>query len=223
MKEIRPALPQSKAVLIVEDNPAFVQEIASAVDSLDIGATVSVCQTGGEALALVAQPTARFDLALVDLGLPDINGIEIIRAVHRRFPAVPIMVISVASSEAIVLETIRAGARGYVLKGAPGPEMVSAIDEVLRGNYPITPALARTLFRLAGGPTADAGETHFNLTQRELETLQLIARGKTYKEVARVMEISVSTVQTNISNLYQKLAVHSQMEAVTKARSVGLI
>jgi DNA-binding NarL/FixJ family response regulator len=122
-----------------------------------------------------------------------------------------------------VLEAIRAGARGYLLKGDPGAEMASAIDEVLRGNYPISPALARTLFRLAGAPPESSPGNSFELTQRELVTLQLIARGKNYKEVARAMDVSLSTVQTNVRNLYRKLQVHSQGQAVAKARGAGLV
>lgn len=213
----------SKKTLIVEDNPHFMREMVRAVELLREGGEVFNCRTGGEALATLERSAARVDLALVDLGLPDISGIDVIRALHRQLPEVPILVISVASSEESVLEAIRAGARGYLLKGDSGAEMASAIDEVLRGNYPISPALARSLFRLACGPTVGTIEPGLNLTQRELETLWLLARGNTYKEVASTMNVALSTVQSNIRNLYRKLQVHSQMQAVAKARSVGLL
>jgi len=213
----------AKTTLIVEDNPHFMREIVRAVELLLGGGDVLNCRTGGEALAALERSRAQIDLALVDLGLPDIGGIDVIRALHRQLPEVPILVISVASSEESVLEAIRAGARGYLLKGDSGAEMASAIDEVLRGNYPISPALARTLFRLAGAPAAGSNESSLDLTQRELETLRLLARGNTYKEVARVMDVALSTVQSNVRNLYRKLQVHSQMQAVAKARGAGLL
>jgi DNA-binding NarL/FixJ family response regulator len=223
-RQTSPPDPQRpRTVLVVEDNPQFAREVVRAIDVLGIGGEVIVCPTGGEALEAVGRKSASIDLALVDLGLPDIGGIEVIRAVHDRFLDTPILVISVASSEASVLEAIRAGARGYLLKGDPGAEMASSIDEVLRGNYPISPALARTLFRLAGAPADGSAGSGFDLTPRELETLQLIARGKTYKEVARAMDVSLSTVQSNVRNLYHKLEVHSQGQAVAKARGAGLV
>lgn len=212
-----------RAILIVEDNPQFAKEVLRAIEVLRIGGPVLVCRDGGAALAAIGRDGVAIDLALIDLGLPDCDGVDVIRAVHGRFPDAPIMVISVASSEARVLEAIRAGARGYLLKGDPGAEMASAIDEVLRGNYPISPALARTLFRLAGAPPDRGSEGRFELTPRETETLQWIARGKTYKEVAAAMEVSVSTVQSNVRNLYRKLEVHSQGQAIAKARSAGLV
>lgn len=221
--EARANPPRPRAVLIVEDNPQFAREVGRALDCLGVDGEVMVCRTGGEALDAIERDGASIDLALIDLGLPDIGGIEVIRSVHARFPIAPIMVISVASSEESVLEAIRAGARGYLLKGDPGAEMASAIDEVLRGNYPISPALARTLFRLAGAPPNGSDEAGFDLTQRELETLRLIARGKTYKEVARAMDITLSTVQSNVRHLYRKLEVRSQGQAIAKGRSAGLV
>ncbi|MFO1414275.1 MAG: response regulator transcription factor [Burkholderiales bacterium] len=224
MTQDRDLPPSPRSILVVEDNPQFVREIQRAIAATgDPGATTTTCATGSDALAFVGRADCAIDLALIDLGLPDMSGIEVIRAIHRRFPDVPIMVISVASSEESVLDAIRAGARGYLLKGDPGAEMATAIDEVLRGNYPISPSLARALFRLAGAPAAAPDAPAFELTQRELETLQLIARGHSYKEVAREMNVALSTVQSNIRNLYRKLEVHSHGQAVTKARDAGLL
>lgn len=224
MNQDRELPPSPRSILVVEDNPQFVREIQRAIAATgDLTASTTTCRTGNDALAFVAGDECTLDLALIDLGLPDVSGIDVIRAIHRRFPDVPIMVISVASSEDSVLDAIRAGARGYLLKGDPGAEMATAIDEVLRGNYPISPSLARALFRLAGAPAAAPDTSAFELTQRELETLQLIARGHSYKEVAREMNVALSTVQSNIRNLYRKLEVHSHGQAVTKARDAGLL
>lgn len=220
-----PAPPPSlatRAVLLVEDNPVFQQVIRSAIESSRPGANLYECASGSEALELLDRPQLKIDLALVDLGLPDISGIEVITAIRRRFSEVPIMVISVISAERTVLAAIRAGARGYILKGDSEESIARAIQEVLNGNYPISPALARSLFKLAGAPLGKATMS-FNLSPRELETLQLIARGYSYEEVSKLMGIALSTVQSNVRNLYRKLEVRSQVQAVSKARDAGLI
>ena len=133
----------------------------------------------------------------------------------------PILVVSVISAESSVLSAIRAGACGYILKGDSEAAMAQAMRESLNGNYPISPALARYLFKLAGG--RDKPSDLAGLTRKELELLQWIARGKSYAEAARSMGVSVATVQTHIRNLYRKLDVHSQVQAVTKAQHQGLI
>lgn len=220
----RPFLSRRR-ILIVEDNNVFVRQISKAVAQVNAGYQISVCRTGSEALRLVQDAGEHFDLALVDLGLPDISGIDVIHEVRGRFADIPIMVISVVSAESAVLAAIRAGARGYILKGESEAMTAAAIEDVLCGNYPISPALARSLFKLAGAPVASAtpATNQFDLSPREFETLKHIARGHNYGEVAKLMGISMSTVESNIRNLYRKLNAHSQMQAVTKARDAGLI
>lgn len=209
-------------VLLVEDNPLFRQLVQNAIDGIGLKGQVLECASGSEALELLEQPQTRLDLALIDLGLPDIGGIEVIQAVRRRFAEIPIMVISVISSERTVLAAIRAGAQGYILKGDSAISIGQAIEDVLQGNYPISPALARSLFKLAGFPS-DRSTISFDLSRRELETLKFIARGNSYEQTAKLMGIAVSTVQSNIRNLYRKMEVRSQVQAVSKAREIGLI
>ena len=160
---------------------------------------------------------------LVDLGLPDIDGIEVI-SVARRFCAnAPIMVITSISSEATLIAAIRAGAQGYISKRDFGVALNLAITNVLKGNYPISPSFARTLFLMAGAPNDANNEKKFKLSPRETETLMHISRGYSYAEVATLMGIALSTVQSNIRIIYRKLDTNSQMQAVAKAREAGLI
>ena len=212
----------ARNVVLVEDNPAFRLLIGEAIRHIGLKGQIMECATGTAVMDLLEQPQTRLDLALVDLGLPDMGGIEVIQAIRRRFSEIPILVISVLSSERSVLTAIRAGACGYILKGESAQAIGQAILEVLQGNYPISPSLARTLFKLAGAPTGKSAIS-FSLSPRELETLQSIARGNSYEQTAVVMGIGVSTVQSNIRNLYRKLEVRSQVQAVTKARDAGLI
>lgn len=212
-----------RRILVVEDNPFFEQVIRQAIARLGIDGKTYFCQTGNEAMKLCEGGQVELDLALVDLGLPDISGIEVIKCLRRRFPNLPVMVISVISTERSVLSAIRAGARGYILKGDSQAAITQAIQELMLGNYPITPSLARYLFKMAGGVTGVSSEVEHNLSPRELETLQHLSRGLKYEEVARIMGIALSTVQSNVRNLYRKLDANSQMQAVTKARDHGLL
>lgn len=211
-----------RSILIVEDSPLFQDVLRAAVSSLALVDSVSICEDGAAALTLIRRPDARFDLALIDLGLPDISGIQVIEAIRARFPEVPIMVISVICSDETVIAAIRAGARGYIAKGQPETAITEAIKDVISGNYPISPSLARCLFRLAR-PPLEIPPNSFSLSRRETETLRLLARGLTYVQVAAEMKISLSTVQSNIRNLYRKLQVHSQTQAIAKAHEMGMI
>lgn len=216
------------AVLLIEDDPLFESLALAALrrvrfDGASAQVPVRCCRTGGEALKLLEDPTQRFGLVLADLGLPDVSGIEVIRVARRRFPEIPILVISTISSERTVLAAIRAGARGYVLKDDSEVGMARAIEQTLAGNYPISPALARYLFRLAGAPELALEEEPVRLSAKETETLQHIARGRTYLETAELMGVALSTVQSHIRNLYRKLGAHSQVQAVSKARDQGLL
>lgn len=217
------SLPAVRQVLVVEDDPSFQRSIADAVLQLGAHWQVHGFRTGAEALDCCHDPAACLDLALVDLGLPDIDGIDVIRAIHERFPAVPILVISVVSTETRVLTAIRAGALGYILKGDSSISMTRAIEQIMEGNYPISPKLARYLFKLAGrGPAAGVPELP-RLTSKETELLQHLASGKSYGQAGEAMGVALSTVQTNIRNLYRKLGVHSQTQAVSRAREHGLL
>lgn len=212
-----------RRILIVEDNPLFQSQFEQSIAQLGIKGEIKACSNGSQALDLLDAPGTRLDLAFVDLGLPDISGLEVIHALRRRFPEVPVLVISVITAERTLLAAIRAGARGYVLKGESQAALTSAIEDVLRGNYPISPSMARTLFKLAGAPITSDGQSEYRLSPRELETLRQISRGHSYEEVGSLMGVALSTVQSNIRNLYRKLGAHSQVQAVAKARDAGII
>ena len=215
-------------VLVVEDSPVFQKQIELALEVLD-HTEIIACSTGGETIALLERQSHAFDLALVDIGLPDMSGIEVIRALRSYSLDLPIMVISVIKTEHILIEAIRAGAQGYIVKDESREAIAQAIQDVMSGNYPISPSLARSLFKLAGAPTKDrttpGAKTgrKFQLTPREFQVLELIAKGLTYNEVADEMGLSLTTIQTYVRTLYRKLGVHNRQNAVNKARSSGVI
>jgi len=210
-----------KVALIVEDDPTFQNSLVQCVTQLGAEWHAVICASGAQVADALDTCSDRMAIALVDLGLPDRSGIEIIDWIRSRAPSIPILVVSVISSERSVLAAIRAGARGYLLKD-DNPQLIThSLSEALQGNYPISPSLARYLFRLAGGNESPAEFT--NLTPKELELLRHLSRGRSYGETAQEMGIAISTVQTHIRNLYRKLDVHSQVQAVTKAQDQGLI
>ena len=216
-------LPPLSNVLLVEDDLVFQNTFVRVFDLMARDWNIQAFQQGSSALQVLAKPDSHFDLALIDIGLPDISGIEVIAAVRHRFAELPILVTTAFTSEETFLSAIRAGANGYLLKGDSDLSMCHSIELVLQGQYPVSPALARHLFRLAGGPNVKHTPNDLNLSKRELELLQFIAKGCSYASCADVMNISLSTVQTHIRNMYRKLEVSNQRQAITKAQSAGLL
>jgi len=212
-----------RRIAIIENNSFFIEQLERISKRLGIDGTLYLHRTGAEVIEAMKDPHWRIDLVLVDLGLPDVNGIDIILALRKRFPQVLILVVSVMTSEHAVISAIRAGACGYVLKGDDEENLATAIRSVLHGEYPISPALARCLFRLAGAPQVAAVGLGVKLSPRELETLRHLSCGHTYEGVASLMGVSLSTIRTNIQKIYRKLNAHSQVQAISKARNEGLI
>lgn len=215
------AFPISGPVLIVEDHPVFADQLASVVGSLSPTTEIRVLSSGADALLELRRPEFRPGLVLIDLGLPDIGGIEVIRASRNAFPEVPILVITVTPNEEHLLRAIRSGATGYLLKSEPKEAIRQAVLDAANGLSPISPGLARSLFRLAGGGTGTVPPLH--LSTREQETLRLLAEGDTYEAIAYRMGLTLSTVQTYVRSIYRKLEVSSRYRAVHKAREAGLL
>lgn len=229
----RPTLPpmrsdhagdRQKVALLVEDEPIYQDMFRHALNGLQQNWVLQVADCGAQGLQALLQPPGSFDIVLVDLGLPDICGVEVIRAARAQHPDTAVLVASIHSDEAHVLEAVRNGARGYLLKDDDAMEISSAIVRVMNGEYPISPSLARHLFKLAAPETVpQLSDGQLLLAPKEFELLGLLARGASYKKAALDMQVSLSTVQTYVRRIYQKLEAHSKIEAVGKARSMGLL
>lgn len=171
-------------------------------------------RSGAEALAGLA--TGAPDVFLVDLGLPDMPGLEIVRRIAARNPACDILVVTIFGDEKSVIGALEAGARGYLLKGALEHDIAEDIRHLRSGGSPLSPDIARqVLNRLLPAKVAPIDASQ--LTPRESEILNAIARGYSYAETAGLLHISVQTVHTHLKNIYRKLAVHSKTEAVFEA------
>ncbi|MFM7024605.1 MAG: response regulator transcription factor [Limnohabitans sp.] len=214
-----------KVALLVEDEPVYQDLFRHAFEQLQQGWSLQVADCGADALQALMQPGMVFDIVLVDLGLPDMSGVEVIRAAREHHPDTAVLVASIHSDEAHVIDAVRNGARGYLLKDDDAMEVSSAVVRVMNGEYPISPSLARHLFRLAAPETANSPppDGPLLLAPKEFELLGLLARGCSYKKAALDMQVSLSTVQTYVRRIYQKLEAHSKVEAIGKARSMGLL
>lgn len=219
------------SVLVVEDEPDthryFCQCVTDAAELELAGDAATVA----EACAWLDQRADGPHVMLVDLGLPDGSGLDVIRHARARFPACDVLVISMFGDEDSVLASIEAGAVGYIHKDERPEDIAGIIRQVHAGASPISPMVARRVLQRFRGPahaapTAQAKpapDPQVSLSAREQSVLELIARGFSYVEIARLQAISVHTVQTHIKNLYQKLAVHSRSEAVFEASRMGLL
>jgi DNA-binding NarL/FixJ family response regulator len=218
-------------VLVVEDQVKILKsqlKLLEAAPELEIVGTA----LSGEA-ALEEVDKLLPDVLLCDLGLPRMTGIDVTRQVKAKHPHIEILIFTIFDDEERVLDAIRAGAAGYLLKGAPTDKIVEAIKEVRGGGTVIQPNLARRLLKHfsappAAGVPAPRPEARPEpplrpLSQREQEILQLIAKGVSNAEAAAVLSLSRATIRTHLEHIYQKLEVTNRVEAVTEGIRKGLI
>lgn len=207
-------------VAIIEDDPILREELALVVGLAPDLEVVGVADGLERGRVLL---TKEIDVLLVDLALSDGSGIDLIRETSARAHNIRIIVISVFGDARSVVQSIEAGANGYLLKGAEPAEAANAIRTVLGGGAPISPSVAsHILARMRGrdNAPADGGPS---LSPREVAVLTDLAKGFRYKEVARLQGISPNTVGDHVKSIYRKLAVSSRSEAVFEAVQAGLI
>jgi DNA-binding NarL/FixJ family response regulator len=231
------ATPAAVRVFVVEDQTKILR---NQLKLLEGSAEIQVVGTAlsGEA-ALVEVPLKTPEVLLLDLGLPGISGIDVTREVKARWPAIEILIFTIFDEEEKVLEAVKAGASGYLLKGATTDKIVEAIKEVKAGGTVIQPNLARRLLRHFRVPLPSGAEPQpppaqrrapqleeervRPLSERETEILQLIAKGVSNSEAARLLSLSKATIRTHLEHIYQKLEVTNRVEAVTEGIRKGLI
>ncbi|MBX3083387.1 MAG: response regulator transcription factor [Anaerolineae bacterium] len=205
-------------ILIADDHP-IVRDGLSAVLSTQPDFEVVGEATNGEELLTKAQalnPT----IILTDLEMPIIDGVEAIKRLHDTLPAVRIIVLTAFNTDDKIVSSIRAGAQGYLLKGAPRAEIFNAIRTVAAGGSLLSPVVVSTLLEHVRDPQADAPDT---LTEREMEVLRLIAQGLANKEIAAQLNVTERTVKAHASAIMGKLGAGNRTEAVRMAVQRGLI
>jgi len=213
------------SVALVEDDPGMrerFERVIAAEPSLRLAFGAS---TAGELLTWFASHPV--DVLLVDLGLPDRSGLEVIRRCRDLQPACAMMVLTIFGDEVNMLRAFEAGAGGYLLKDGTEADLAAHVLSLHAGGSPMSPIIARQLLvqwqARPASATAEVAPGREALSPRETEVLGLVARGFTYAETAQRMGILLSTVQSHVRNIYGKLDVHNKTEAVFEARQLGLL
>lgn len=224
-------------VMIVEDQPQILKnqlKILQEVDEIEVVGTALSGEAALEWLAANAgNDKKRPDVILEDLGLPRMSGIEVTKEVKKLYPSIEVLIFTIFDEEEKVIEAVKAGASGYLLKGATADKVVDAIREVKAGGSVIQPNLARRLLQHFKVPLAPEPKSFVSvdkdepatrpLTEREVEILRLIAKGLSNNEAAGVLTLSRATVRTHLEHIYEKLEVTNRVEAVTEGLRKGII
>ena len=202
-------------LLIVDDHPVVRSGLQGMLASQPDFEVVGEAQDGSEGVRLAKK--LKPDVILMDLRMPEMDGVTAIKRIKAEHPEIRVLVLTTYESDADILRSIETGATGYLLKGAPREELYSAIRAVSRGGSPLAPAVAARLVGRLRGP-ADS-----TLSNREIEVLQLVARGTSNKGIAKELWISETTVKTHMLHVFSKLGVADRTAAVTAALKRGII
>jgi DNA-binding NarL/FixJ family response regulator len=212
---------QQLRILIADDHPLFRDGLRLLLESVDDMQVVGEATSGEDVVALAAalQP----EVILMDIKMPGLNGIEATRRILAAGPGIKILIVSMFEDDDSVFAALRAGARGYILKGAVQAETLRAIRAVGNGEAIFSPAIAQRVIQYFASPRAGTLPPAFpELTEREYEILQLIAQRASNMEIAAKLVLSPKTVRNHVSNIFSKLHVADRTEAMMAARIAGL-
>ncbi|MGZ4593493.1 MAG: response regulator [Actinomycetes bacterium] len=210
--------------MVVDDHPMWREAVAR--DLTEAGHQV-VATAGDGAEAVRRAPAARPEVVVLDLQLPELSGVEVTRALVAMDPALHVLVLSASGEHGDVLEAVKAGATGYLVKSASRDELLSAVSRTAQGEAVFTPGLAGLVLgefrRLSAEPAASRGGSAApKLTDRETEVLRLVAKGLSYRQIAERFVLSHRTVQNHVQNTLTKLQLHNRVELVRYAIEQGI-
>jgi DNA-binding NarL/FixJ family response regulator len=207
-------------VLVADDHPVVRQGLCALLESLDGFEVVAVASNGRAAVreAVIHRP----DVALLDLQMPDLDGFAAIRELATAAPDVAVCVLTMFDDDDSLFTAMRAGARGYLLKGAEQEDIARAIQAVARGEVLFAPEVAGRVLGRLSGPVERRGSPFPQLTPRELEILDLLATGRPTADIAQHLGLSVKTVANNVSSILAKLGLTDRVQAAVVARDAGL-
>jgi two-component system response regulator NreC len=213
----------SLRILLADDHTLVRQGLRKVLEERPAWEVVAEAGDGREAVRLAEQ--LKPDVCVLDVAMPLLNGVEATRQIARRVPSTRILVLSMYSDEAYVAQILQAGAAGYILKDSADVDLIQAVSEVARGKSFFSPPIARVMLDDYVRQLADKGigDRFESLSDREREVFQLIAEGKVNKEIATILSISPSTVETHRARIMEKLDLHSAAEIVLYAVRRGVI
>jgi DNA-binding NarL/FixJ family response regulator len=211
----------SLRVLVVDDHPLYRDGLVTAISAMPDVEVVGDAADGMAAVRAAKELTP--DVVVMDLHMPELNGIEATRRIVAERPSIAVLVLTMLDGDDSVFAAMRAGARGYLLKGADRAEIRRALEAVANGEVVFSSGIAsRVLAFFAAGPAAQTLSPFPALTEREREILDLVARGLTNAAIAQRLMLSIKTVRNHVSNVFTKLQVAGRAEAVAQARDAGL-
>ncbi len=210
-------------VLLADDHRLLREGIKSLLEKAGDIEVVGEASEGGEAVAKAQSLSP--DVVLMDITMPGINGLEATRQIKSLKPNIKVLILSMHESNQYISQFLRSGASGYVLKDSAASELVGAIHAVFQGDAFLYPSIARKLLEeyMQKVQSGEESESYDGLTSREREVLKMIAEGKSNKEIADLLSLSVRTVQAHRANLMSKLHMHDRTELVRYAIRKGLI
>jgi len=207
-------------VLIADDHTLFRDGLVALLTSFDDIQVVGTAQDGLQAVqqAAASQP----DVILMDILMPELNGIEATRTIIQASPHIGVIMLTMFEDDESIFSAMRAGARGYILKGADQDDVLRAIRAVDRGEALFGPSIASRLMDFFNTQASEPPQAFPELTEREHEILALIAQGVSNHDIAQQLNISLKTVRNHVSNIYNKMQVTDRVQAVLRAREAGL-
>jgi two-component system response regulator NreC len=216
-------VPEPLRLLLGDDHTLVRQGLRKILEERSDWRVVAEAANGREAVTLAVEHKPH--VAVLDIGMPLLNGIDATRQILRRAPAVRVLILSMHAEEEYIARAVSAGAIGYLLKDSAGQDLISAVEAVAARRSFFSPAVAQVMMddyvrRVAGAEAADRYET---LSEREREIFQLIAEAKSNRDIADILAISVATVETHRARILQKLDVHNMAELVLYAVRRGVI
>jgi DNA-binding NarL/FixJ family response regulator len=219
-------MPDITRIYLIEDDRTVLQFVEKTLELRPDWRLVGYSDTFSH--ARVMAPNSLADVFLVDLGLPDGRGEDMLRVLAQDKPHAELLVFTVFGDESRLVTALQMGATGYVLKGCSSQELIEAIEQIRQGGAPISPLLARmllkTFHRHEEAPPGDLVPIAArSLSDRESDVLKLVAQGYVNKEIASRLGIGTATVSTHIKNLYRKLSVHTRVQVVKAAQERGLL
>ncbi|CAN5435881.1 response regulator transcription factor [soil metagenome] len=206
-----------RKIAIAEDNPSLAKSVKENIESFDNVELLFIAPNGKELLQKI--PGDKPDLILMDINMPVMDGIEATQKVKHHFPEIKIIMLTVFDEEDKIFQSIIAGASGYLLKDEKPAKIMEAILDVMDGGAPMSPSIAAKALQMIRGQKTEIvpEKNDFNLSKREIEIMELIAKGDNYMKIAEKLFISPNTVRKHIENIYSKLQVHNKVEAIQVA------